>query len=224
VNDREIRLVCFDVGGVMIRICRSWAEGCRKAGVQLRDEGRYQASRAARHEIVARHQVGLLDGAAFAAALSRAMDGLYTPSEVLAVHHAWLLDPYAGVDAIIDDLHAGGIETAALSNTNHEHWRRMDEYPAVGLLRQRFTSHELGLAKPDPAIFRAVEGRTGRRPGEVLFFDDLDENVAAARGAGWHAALIDPLRDTAPQIAALLRDHGVTASAARTPRHAASGL
>jgi putative hydrolase of the HAD superfamily len=207
VSELPIQLVCFDVGGVMIRICRSWAEGCRAAGVPVRDEAHYLASRTARHEIVARHQVGLLDGSAFADALSAAMGGLYSPAEVLAVHRAWLLEPYEGLPGIIDSLHALGIHTAALSNTNHEHWRRMDEYPAVGRLRHRFTSHELGLAKPDAAIFRKVESHTGARGRQILFFDDLEENIAAARSAGWRAELIDPLRETAPQISEALFVH-----------------
>jgi putative hydrolase of the HAD superfamily len=48
-------------------------------------------------------------------------------------------------------------------------------------------SGELGLAKPDPAIWRALLDRLGAPGDEVLFLDDRAENVAAARDAGIQA-------------------------------------
>ncbi len=50
-------------------------------------------------------------------------------------------------------------------------------------------SHEVGLAKPDPAIYELTAARLGVRPGEIVFLDDVPANVAAARAAGWHAVL-----------------------------------
>ncbi len=45
-------------------------------------------------------------------------------------------------------------------------------------------SHRLGIAKPDAAIYRhAVEG-LGVPAGEILFVDDREENIVAARKAG----------------------------------------
>ncbi|NPD06885.1 HAD-IA family hydrolase [Nocardioides sp. zg-1308] len=50
-------------------------------------------------------------------------------------------------------------------------------------------SHEVGLAKPDPAAYELTARRLGVAPGEVLFLDDVEANVEAARAAGWHAVL-----------------------------------
>jgi putative hydrolase of the HAD superfamily len=45
-------------------------------------------------------------------------------------------------------------------------------------------SHRLGIAKPDLEIYRhAVEG-LGVPAGEILFIDDREENILAARTAG----------------------------------------
>ena len=44
---------------------------------------------------------------------------------------------------------------------------------------------------------------------EILFFDDAEENVQAARAVGWRAERIDPAGDTARQIAEALAQHGV---------------
>jgi putative hydrolase of the HAD superfamily len=48
-------------------------------------------------------------------------------------------------------------------------------------------SHEVGLAKPDPAIYDLTARRLGVEPHEIVFLDDALVNVEAARAAGWHA-------------------------------------
>ena len=56
------RTVCFDLGGVIVRICRSWEEGCHRAGVSLRDHDRFMHDnhRAARAHHTDQHQCGHL--------------------------------------------------------------------------------------------------------------------------------------------------------------------
>lgn len=63
-------------------------------------------------------------------------------------------------------------------------------------------SHEAGVAKPDPAAYELTARRLGVEPHEVLFLDDVEANVDAARRAGWHAVLH---RDTAASIAEMER-------------------
>jgi|1186.fasta_scaffold01512_6 epoxide hydrolase-like predicted phosphatase len=48
-------------------------------------------------------------------------------------------------------------------------------------------SHEVGLLKPDPRIFALAAERLGVLPEEVVFLDDVEANVDAARASGWHA-------------------------------------
>lgn len=50
-------------------------------------------------------------------------------------------------------------------------------------------SHEVGLLKPDPEIFRLAARRLGVLPSEVVFLDDVEGHVAAARGVGFHGVL-----------------------------------
>ncbi|MGH3745350.1 MAG: HAD-IA family hydrolase, partial [Mycobacteriales bacterium] len=50
-------------------------------------------------------------------------------------------------------------------------------------------SHEVHLAKPDPAIYHLACERLEVEPGEVVFVDDRPENVDAAAGLGMHAFL-----------------------------------
>lgn len=48
-------------------------------------------------------------------------------------------------------------------------------------------SHEVGLAKPDPAVYALTTERLGVAPHEIVFLDDNERCVAGARAAGWHA-------------------------------------
>jgi putative hydrolase of the HAD superfamily len=50
-------------------------------------------------------------------------------------------------------------------------------------------SHEVGLMKPDPRIYALSAERLGVLPSEVVFLDDVEGHVAAAREAGWHAVV-----------------------------------
>jgi putative hydrolase of the HAD superfamily len=61
-------------------------------------------------------------------------------------------------------------------------------------------SHEVGVAKPDPAVFALTAERVGAAPGQLVLLDDVAANVEAARAAGWQAVLH---RDTAASIAAV---------------------
>ncbi len=50
-------------------------------------------------------------------------------------------------------------------------------------------SHEVGLAKPDPAVYALTAERLGVEPGEIAFLDDVPANVEAACATGWHGVV-----------------------------------
>lgn len=83
-----------------------------------------------------------------------------------------------------------------LSNTNPVHWdMARDGYFRYGgrtvedFFEKVFLSCDLGMEKPSPAIFRAVVEGIGCAPGEILFFDDSEENCEAARRCGLEARI-----------------------------------
>lgn len=66
-------------------------------------------------------------------------------------------------------------------------------------------SAEVGMAKPETAVFLLSAERLGLEPGECVFVDDLDTNVEAARQVGMQAVLfrVDKGDDLRAQLAAL---------------------
>ncbi len=61
-------------------------------------------------------------------------------------------------------------------------------------------SHEVGMVKPDPKIFQLTSDRLGVEPNEVVFLDDVEGHVEAARRLGWRAVVHT---DTAASIRAI---------------------
>lgn len=64
-------------------------------------------------------------------------------------------------------------------------WERA--WPWLGALSPRLWSGDIGLRKPDPAVFRLALGRSGWEPGRTLFVDDVRANVEGARATGMEA-------------------------------------
>lgn len=85
-------------------------------------------------------------------------------------------------------LQAAGVRTGILSN--------LGDAMECGILARckwlnRFAhhtfSHRLGIAKPEPAIYQHATEGLGAAPAEILFIDDREDNILAAREAGFQA-------------------------------------
>lgn len=218
----DVRVVCFDLGGVLVRICRSWDQACGQIGLPYRAPELLstEAWRTRRKAVVDDYQLGRLSAAAYHEQLSLALEGLYSAAEVERIHEAWTLQEYPGALALVQELNQlARVRTACLSNTNAAHWRRLvsedgsAEYPSVLALQQHLASHLLGCAKPDAEIYARAQaaflGTEGGRPEQILFFDDLAENVEAARAHGWTAFQVDHEGDTVRQMRAHLAGVGL---------------
>jgi putative hydrolase of the HAD superfamily len=87
------------------------------------------------------------------------------------------------------DIKAAGYATAIITNNVREFrdgWRGL--IPVDELIDRVFDSSELGVRKPDPAIYQlALSGMGGVSPGRAVFLDDVEQNVLSARDLGIHA-------------------------------------
>jgi len=74
--------------------------------------------------------------------------------------------------------------------TNQEHRRAAHLWKNMGLEHYFDTMHysaDIGHQKPAQEFFAEVENRTGFDGPHLLFFDDQERNVLAARERGWQA-------------------------------------
>ena len=204
------RWLVLDLGGVVVRIARTWAERVAAAGLDLRPGCDGDAALRGEWDALLALQRGEIALEALASGLSAALHGVYSPAEVAHIYDAQILGPYAGVAEVVARC---TVPVAILSNTSAGHWQVLQRDAVVRAARRHFTSFALGLCKPDPAIYRAVAEALEAPAASLLFLDDGQENVDAARAEGWQAETIDPFGDVAAQVSALLGARGLLAPA-----------
>ena len=98
-----------------------------------------------------------------------------------------------------------GVAIGVISNTNdvHVHWLRA-QIPEFASFDSVIFSSDVGLIKPDPAIYFRSLGELGVEAGRALFVDDLPENVVGAQAVGMAALLHRDWGKSVPSIEAWL--------------------
>jgi putative hydrolase of the HAD superfamily len=95
-----------------------------------------------------------------------------------------------------------GIRTGLVSNSMGA--GRYDRAAFPELFDAVVISGEVGLHKPQPEIFLLGAERTGVRPEECVFVDDLRENCEGAEAVGMKAVLHRGSDSTVPELERLL--------------------
>lgn len=89
-----------------------------------------------------------------------------------------------GVEALLADLCARGVEMHALSNYPMW-WRLIEERLALSrYVRWTFVSCHTGVRKPQPEAYLGAARALGRPASSLVFVDDREDNVDAARRVG----------------------------------------
>ncbi|MBK9141531.1 MAG: HAD family phosphatase [Candidatus Melainabacteria bacterium] len=185
MNDREVKLLVFDMGHVLIDF--EWVSVCRQfataAGVSL-EEFQVVLSRVG----TMGYEIGRVDTREF---LCRLNELLGTEIGVAEFTRMWNHEFRENIE--MSDLLTrlkGSYPLYLLSNTNENHYGFIQErFDVERHFDELILSHLVECAKPDPAIYEHVMERSGLSPSECLFVDDLEDNVRAARTVGMHAIL-----------------------------------
>ena len=91
---------------------------------------------------------------------------------------------------IVRDLHAAGIPLFALTNWSEELFPvARERFDFLSLFEDIVVSGQVGVAKPDHAIFTILQKRIGHSLDGCIFIDDSPRNVEAAAEAGLDAIL-----------------------------------
>lgn len=127
--------------------------------------------------------------AGFSAVLSK-WNSHYAADEALRVFTQ--IDVHDGIIQLVQALRRDGIACHIASNQNAYRASYMSQELGYGkLFDTEFYSCHLGVAKPDPAYFRVIIETLTLGPGQMLFLDDKEDNVQAARAAGLRAAVFE---------------------------------
>jgi HAD superfamily hydrolase (TIGR01509 family) len=179
----RIELVLFDLGGVLID---PGGVGPMRAlaGIGTDEElwSRWLSCRWVRA-----FEAGRCSPDEFAAGVVGDWGLALEPGAFLEAFGGWQGGPYPGALELVETVR-DGMRVGCLSNTNAFQWdTHFEGSPIVEAFEFRFLSFELGLVKPDRAIFEAVAARLPFRPEQVLFLDDNAANVTGGLAVGFVA-------------------------------------
>ena len=102
-------------------------------------------------------------------------------------------DMFAPIESMVDiasRVKAKVGRIGILSNTCLAHWDWIgrQNYPTMqAVFDKSVLSFEIGSMKPEPQIYEVAESMCKVEPSKILFIDDREENVLAARSRGWNA-------------------------------------
>jgi len=106
--------------------------------------------------------------------------------------------PMEGARAALDRLAELELRCAVVSNSDGRAATHLSDCDMLRGVEFVVDSHQVGVEKPDPRIFRIALDRLGVRPEHGLFVGDIRSvDEAGARNTGLHFVLLDPFGDYA---------------------------
>ena len=184
----DIRAIFFDFGGVLLKtfdgvdheaIEQRFGLGPKSLRLMVYRDSRYMD-----------YQVGRCTYDEWVESIRSALDAKIDAKSAAVLQAFFESDHPLNPDMVglVRRLH-GRYTLGIISNTVPGMEERMQErIPGlIGLFDVRVGSGDVGLAKPDPAIFHhAMEG-AGVAPAQSVFTDDYNKHADAARALGMHA-------------------------------------
>ena len=192
------KAIIFDLGNVLLPIDldKTYAAFSAYSSLNKQEIG----SNIIDNQLWVPYEAGKQSDMEFREFLSSRLDLTISDFEFDEAFSALLLDFHEGVYEWISSLKST-YHLILLSNTSSIHAERFTKVSLgptgenlFSLFHQVYYSFEMGLVKPDPAIYLRVLTEQGFSASEVLFFDDNLANINSAKSIGIDSYLIDPNR------------------------------
>jgi glucose-1-phosphatase len=194
----------FDLGRVVIDIdfnlaFAKWAEYacCDQAVI---------AQRFSYDDAYKRHERGEIDADEYFTILRLALGVEISNAQLLDGWNAIFVGEMPGISRLLTDV-ARRFPLYVFSNSNREHelcWSKR----FTGVLRhfrEIYVSSTIGLRKPEAEAYNYVVRAIGTSAERIAFFDDVLENVDAARACGLQAFQVKSTADVANAVARITR-------------------
>jgi len=197
-----IELVAFDLGNVLcsvdeMSVADQLSAICDKPSEEV-------------HDIVfgQQHKLQFESGeSTFAEHAVRALSslGIDMPLDEFTNLYDSVLIPSESMFPVVSEL-AKKYRIALVSNTSEPHWKSAEKFlPFGSLLNPVIVSYEVDSMKPEPLFYQSLLDQSGVAAENILFIDDLPQNIEAARDAG----MIGHLFDTQANLEQALTELGV---------------
>ncbi len=204
----QIKTLIFDLGNVIIDIDIPGADQRLKAlsGISFLEPEDDDL------KVFLNYECGFISEDQFLNHFIRKTKGRVEAYEVLHCWNSMLGEIPVGRMELLSSL-ADHYRLIVLSNTNRSHIDWLNRYlghhygiPGLDhIVHTAYYSHELGCRKPDGEIYEFVLAREGILPQATLFFDDLPQNVEAAKELGIGSFLVTPGSDIVHLVPQVLK-------------------
>jgi putative hydrolase of the HAD superfamily len=124
------------------------------------------------------------------------------------VFEGWASQPDEALAASVAQLRAAWTKVAALTNNTSTEAELLARPELARLFDLAISSADAGLAKPDAAFYRHAEARLGAAGAALVFVDDVEANVEAARALGWRGVWFRSTGQAIGEIEAAFAEEG----------------
>jgi HAD superfamily hydrolase (TIGR01509 family) len=185
---KNIKNIVFDLGGVIMNLdVPKTIEAFRELGIDniVNDTGHtYQ------HSFFYELEIGKISEDEFLESLFNLSDQEPTNQQITAAWNTMILDmPKERID-FLNNLKTK-YNLFLLSNTNSIHQKKyLDDFKEHyktsfnKIFKKAYYSHEIGIRKPDAAVFNFILNDSSLKAEETLFVDDALSNIESAQNAG----------------------------------------
>jgi glucose-1-phosphatase len=191
----SVKVLLFDLGGVVIKVSfakvlETWAALSGADSAVLKTRFTFDLP-------YEQHECNEITGSEYFDSLRKSLGIQLTDEQFEKGWNALALGEVPGIKSLLLSAKQH-FPVYAFSNINVTHSKYFfSTYTDVlGIFEKVFTSCELRKRKPTREAFEVVAKEIGVSPEEILFFDDLLENVEGARLAGLQAVQIKDIEDT----------------------------
>ena len=185
MEKQTFRNIIFDLFGVLVRFDTEgyYALHC----ISCEDQHILQREVYRSLEFAMGDRGTITDEEAVAAICARVPDRLHEAVHDFIYRQNHALVPIPGMEGLLQDLKRDGLRLFLLSNTSKAFHRFRSKIPGIELFDDTMISADVGLVKPDPAIFQLACEQFGIVPSESAFIDDTPINAEAAQYVGMKA-------------------------------------
>lgn len=180
----DLKLVIFDLGGVLVKVepqqmFRALAQETRQPIEKIQRS-------VADPSLLESFELGRITPKQFFVEVSRRLGTEWTFDQFVSSWNG-ILSEDTRTSWLLERLH-GRYSLLVLTNTNalhDEHIRHT--WPVFSRAHHWVASHQVGLRKPDEAIYRLALRQANVPPEATVYIDDIAEHIAAARRLGVRA-------------------------------------
>jgi epoxide hydrolase-like predicted phosphatase len=178
----DIKVVLFDLGRVLMHIDFDAFPN----GLGLTTPGERAPYDAAIKPFLRLYEEGKITTEEFIDSLYAIFDCQFSQERILESFNDIIVEDNQEIVPFVEEMR-NKYRIAVLSNTCACHWKKVESISSViKYFPDLFTSFQLGVMKPDAAIYQAVCESLHVSPGQILFIDDLHENITGAQAVGMH--------------------------------------